>query len=72
MYAPAQTYRLTLTKREKEVLACIKEGLSIKQAADKLSIAENTVANHRKNILLKTGAKSSADMTIRNMSSYLN
>ena len=51
-----------LTQREKEILYCIAEGLSSKQIATKLQISENTVANHRKNMLWKTGAKNSAEM----------
>ena len=51
-----------LTQREKEILGCIAEGLSSKQIAAKLSISEYTVANHRKNMLMKMGAKNSAEL----------
>ena len=51
-----------LTKREQEVLAFIAEGWSTKQIAGKLFISINTVANHRRNMLRKTGARSSAEM----------
>ena len=57
-----QPYEALLTRREKEILTCITEGLSSKQIAGKLSISENTVSNHRKNMLAKTGAKSSAEL----------
>lgn len=53
---------MKLTKREKEILECIAKGLSTKQIADKLFISRNTVANHRRNMLKKTGAKSSAEL----------
>jgi len=56
------TYGNGLTHREKEILYCIAEGLSSKQIAGKLSISENTVANHRKNMLTKMGAKNSAQL----------
>jgi len=51
-----------LTKRETEVLFCIADGLSTKQIADKLFVSKNTVANHRRNMLKKSGAKSSSEL----------
>ncbi len=51
-----------LTTREREILSCIAEGLSSKQIASKLFISEYTVANHRKNMLSKLGARSSAEL----------
>jgi DNA-binding CsgD family transcriptional regulator len=51
-----------LTQREKEILNLIAQGMSSKQIADKLSISQNTVSNHRKNMLAKAGAKSSAEL----------
>jgi DNA-binding NarL/FixJ family response regulator len=54
-----------LTLREKEILSFIAEGLSSKQIAAKLIISENTVSNHRKNMLKKSGAKSSAELIYR-------
>ena len=62
MYATAPTYGVQLTPREKEILQCISEGMSTKQIAGRLLISENTVANHRKNMLRKKGAKSSAQL----------
>jgi DNA-binding CsgD family transcriptional regulator len=66
----AETPPVTLTPREQEILACIAEGLSSKQIASKLFISENTVANHRKNMLLKTGSQSSAQLVRNNISNY--
>jgi DNA-binding CsgD family transcriptional regulator len=48
---PAQN----LTLREKEILLLISKGFASKQIADKLQISINTVNNHRRNILSKTG-----------------
>jgi len=45
------------TKREKEVLLWTADGLSSKAIAEKMSISENTVTNHRKNMLLKSGSR---------------
>jgi DNA-binding CsgD family transcriptional regulator len=51
-----------LSKREKEVLARMAQGLSSKQIADKLYISENTILNHRKAILRKTNTKNVAEL----------
>lgn len=48
---PAPDYRLS--PREKEVLACIVEGLSYKMIADRLSISYETVRSHVKKIYEK-------------------
>lgn len=42
-----------LTRREKEVLKLVSEGLSNREVAKSLHIAENTVKNHLRNILEK-------------------
>ncbi|TVQ07587.1 MAG: LuxR family transcriptional regulator [Bacteroidetes bacterium] len=44
-----------LTQREKEILLLISKGYASKQIAGKLQISINTVNNHRRNILSKTG-----------------
>ena len=51
-----------ITKREQDVLKYLAYGLSSKQMADKLNISINTINNHRKNMLLKTNCKSSAEL----------
>jgi DNA-binding NarL/FixJ family response regulator len=43
----------SLTPREKEILVLVSKGLTNKQVAEQLSIAENTVKNHIKNLLQK-------------------
>lgn len=45
----------TLTAREKEILLLVSDGLTNKQIAEKLYIAENTVKNHIKHLLNKLG-----------------
>lgn len=42
--------------REKEILLWMTEGLTSSEIAKKLFISEHTVINHRKNMLLKSGA----------------
>jgi DNA-binding NarL/FixJ family response regulator len=53
-----------LTKREKEVLVYIAEGLTNTQIADKLFISVDTVDSHRKNLHNKLNVKNTA-MLIR-------
>ena len=51
-----------ITKKEKTVIAYISDGLSSKQIADKLKISENTIDNHRQNMLKKTNTKNVAEL----------
>jgi DNA-binding CsgD family transcriptional regulator len=51
-----------LSKREKEVLCMMVDGFCSKEIADKLSLSENTVVNHRKNMLKKTNSKNVASL----------
>jgi DNA-binding NarL/FixJ family response regulator len=49
-----------LTRREKEVLALVSNGLTTLEIAQKLFISENTVHSHRRNLLDKLNAKNTA------------
>lgn len=51
-----------VTRREKDVLAEIADGLSNKSIAEKLFISQHTVDSHRKNLLAKLEAKNSAEL----------
>lgn len=51
-----------LTRREKEVLELIAEGLTNQEIADKLFISISTVDTHRKNLLAKFEARNVAAM----------
>jgi DNA-binding CsgD family transcriptional regulator len=51
-----------LSRREKDILKLVCQGLSSKQIADKLFISENTVRNHRAHIMDKTGSKNAAGL----------
>jgi len=46
-----------LTAREMEIVEHVKEGLSNKVIAYKLSLSENTVRNHLRNIMEKLGLR---------------
>ena len=47
-----------LTRRENEIVACIKQNLNNKQIAKRLNIAVRTVENHISHIYYKTGVSS--------------
>lgn len=53
-----------LSDREKEVIACLVQGMSNKEIADKLYISVYTVMTHRRNISRKLNIHSSAGLTI--------
>ncbi|RAJ11337.1 response regulator [Arenibacter echinorum] len=58
-----------ITRREKEVLSLISEGLTNNQIATKLFISITTVDTHRKNLLAKFEAKNTA--TLIRMATHL-
>ena len=51
-----------ITKREKEVLKYIVEGLSNKEIADKAFISTRTVDKHRASVMKKLNARNAADL----------
>lgn len=51
-----------LTKREKEILKLISDGLTNNEIAEKIFISPLTVDSHRKNLLLKLDAKNTASL----------
>jgi DNA-binding CsgD family transcriptional regulator len=51
-----------LSKREREILGWLGDGMSSKQIAAKLFLSESTVVNHRKNMLKKTNTKNIAEL----------
>jgi DNA-binding CsgD family transcriptional regulator len=51
-----------LTRREKEVLVLIAEGLTNSQIAEKLFISPLTVDSHRKNLLTKLKVNNTASL----------
>lgn len=60
-----------LTRRETEILKLIVRGNINKHIAEKLNISLNTVLTHRKNILSKTGIKTTSGLTLYSISNGL-
>lgn len=48
---------LNITKREKEILQLMAEGMNNKEIADSLFVSERTIIGHKSNLLAKTGCK---------------
>ena len=59
---PAPDSLPALTKREKEVLLLISEGLTNNQVAERLFISPLTVDSHRKNLLTKLNVNNTASL----------
>lgn len=57
-----ETSNIVLTRREKEVLGLIAEGMTNIEIAQKLFISVTTVDTHRKNLLAKLEAKNTASL----------
>lgn len=57
-----QPDRPVITRREKEVLACIAQGLTNPQIAEKLFVSVTTIESHRKNLLHKLDANNTASL----------
>ncbi|HBS85317.1 MAG: hypothetical protein A2W91_16045 [Bacteroidetes bacterium GWF2_38_335] len=57
-----KTEAVALTRREKEILQLIAEGLSNKEIADILFLSERTIVGHKTNLLSKTGCKNTLSL----------
>lgn len=53
----------SLTKREREILTHIAQGLTDKEIAEKVFLSPLTITTHRKNILSKLGLKNKVELT---------
>ena len=51
-----------LTKREKEILQLVVQGLTSKQMAEQLNLSQRTIDHHRSNLLRKFNRKNSIDL----------
>jgi len=59
----AQTPATSITKREKEILILIAQGLTDKEIAEKVFLSPLTIITHRKNLLSKLGLKNKVELT---------
>jgi DNA-binding NarL/FixJ family response regulator len=66
-YIAPQYEAWQLTKREKEVLQLIYQGLSTSEMAEKLFVSNYTIETHRKNLFVKSGLNKSALLVKRAM-----
>ncbi|HNT49227.1 MAG TPA: response regulator transcription factor [Cyclobacteriaceae bacterium] len=57
-----QPDRPVITRREKEVLECIAQGLTNPQIAEKLFVSITTIESHRKNLLHKLNVNNTASL----------
>lgn len=53
---------IKLTRREKEILQLLAEGLNNKEIANLLFVSDRTVIGHKSNLLSKTGCKSTVSL----------
>lgn len=60
-----------LTKREREILLLMAEGLTSKQIAGRLFISENTVINHRRNMQDKTKMPNAISLVVHSIKTNL-
>lgn len=54
--------KITLTRREKEILSCVRKGMSSKEIGKALFISTATVNTHRQNMLRKWEVKNTASL----------
>jgi len=67
----AARMRAPLTRREREVLALVCEGLKNREIAGRLFLSEATVKLHVRRILAKTGARSRTEAVLRSQGESL-
>ncbi|KUJ83809.1 LuxR family transcriptional regulator [Microbulbifer flavimaris] len=65
MSAPTPVSGVLFTEREMEVIRLMSKGLTSRDIAKTLCIAANTVKNHRKNILNKSGCRNAGELITR-------
>ena len=53
---------VSLSKREKEILNLVRDGLSTKEIADILGLKITSVNSYRKNLMVKMNAKNTAEL----------
>ena len=59
--------RVKLTKREKEILELVAQGLTAQEIAIKGFVSLDTVETHKRNIILKLKARNAVDAVVKAM-----
>lgn len=54
-----------LSEREKEVLGHMITGLTNSEVAGKMFLSRRTIETHRKNLLIKTGTRNTAELVAK-------
>jgi len=62
-----ETHSNPFTKRQREILTCLRQRMTTEKIANKLNISKNTVYNHRKLMLRKTGNQSIIELIIESL-----
>ncbi|WAA12983.1 response regulator [Fervidibacillus halotolerans] len=60
----------SLTSKEREILLLVTKGLTNKQISEQLSIAENTVKNHIKNLLRKLQMENRVQLAVYSLKNF--
>ena len=55
--AARRKFNLNFSSREMQVLSLVKDGLTTREIADILELAEDTIEGHRRNMIKKSGAR---------------
>lgn len=55
---------IVLTKRQQEIVECVRQGLSNRQIAQKLNLTENTVSNHLSNLFLIFSVRNRTELAL--------
>jgi len=59
------TNQISVTRREKEILECLAEGLTTSETADRLYVSSDTIKTHRSNLLNKLDARNAFQLCLR-------
>jgi len=62
-----ETISNPFTKRQREILTCLRQRMTTEKIANKLNISKNTVYNHRKLMMRKTGNQSIIELIVESI-----
>ena len=56
---------VAITKRESEILALLADGLTGREIATWLHVSNHTIESHRKNMMVKMGARNTVHLVVK-------